>query len=95
MRAQIETREQAARTADEDLTRRGGLIADGAISAEELSHARDAVTTTRANVSAARLQLSQTVAHRRHNHRGSSAGIGRRRRHDSSHGDSKLPAVLS
>ncbi len=62
LRAQIEQREQAARTADEDLTRRGGLIADGAISAEELSHARDAVTTTRANVSAARQQLSQTVA---------------------------------
>lgn len=62
LRAQIEQREQAARTAGEDLTRRGGLIADGAISAEELSHARDAVTTTRANVSAARQQLSQTVA---------------------------------
>jgi membrane fusion protein, multidrug efflux system len=62
LRAQIEQREQAQRTADEDLQRRGGLIADGAISAEELSHARDAVTTTRANVSAARQALSQTVA---------------------------------
>jgi membrane fusion protein, multidrug efflux system len=62
LRAQIEQREQAERTADEDLQRRGGLIADGAISAEELSHARDAVTTTRANVSAARQALSQTVA---------------------------------
>jgi membrane fusion protein (multidrug efflux system) len=62
LRAQIEQREQAARTADEDLKRRGGLIADGAISAEELSHARDAVTTTRASVSAARQQLSQTIA---------------------------------
>jgi membrane fusion protein, multidrug efflux system len=62
LRAQIMQREQAARTADEDLKRRGGLIADGAISAEELSHARDAVTTTHANVSAARQQLSQTVA---------------------------------
>jgi membrane fusion protein (multidrug efflux system) len=62
LRAQIEQREQAARTADEDLKRRGGLIADGAISAEELSHARDAVTTTRANVAAARQQLGQTVA---------------------------------
>src|SRR5579859_2564202 len=45
LRAQIAQREQAARTADEDLSRRGGLIADGAISAEELSHARDTVTT--------------------------------------------------
>ncbi len=62
LHAQIEQREQAARTADDDLKRRGGLIADGAISAEELSHARDAVTTTRANVSAARQQLSQTIA---------------------------------
>jgi membrane fusion protein (multidrug efflux system) len=62
LRAQIAQREQAQRTADDDLQRRGGLIADGAISAEELSHARDAVTTTRANVSAAREQLSQTVA---------------------------------
>ena len=62
LRAQIEQREQAARTAGEDLKRRGGLVADGAISAEELSHARDAVTSTRANVAAARQQLSQTVA---------------------------------
>jgi membrane fusion protein, multidrug efflux system len=62
LRAQIEQREQAARTADEDLKRRGGLLDDGAISAEELSHARDAVTTTRANVAAAREALSQTVA---------------------------------
>jgi membrane fusion protein (multidrug efflux system) len=62
LRAQIDQREQAARTADDDLKRRGGLIADGAISAEELSHARDAVTTTRASVAAARQQLSQTVA---------------------------------
>jgi membrane fusion protein (multidrug efflux system) len=62
LRAQIDQREQAARTADDDLKRRGGLIADGAISAEELSHARDAVTTTRANVSAAKQALGQTVA---------------------------------
>jgi membrane fusion protein, multidrug efflux system len=62
LKAQIEQREQSARTADDDLKRRGGLISDGAISAEELSHARDAVTTTRANVAAAREQLSQTVA---------------------------------
>jgi membrane fusion protein (multidrug efflux system) len=62
LRAQIDQREQAARTADDDLKRRGGLLADGAISAEELSHARDAVTSTRANVAAARQQLSQTVA---------------------------------
>jgi membrane fusion protein (multidrug efflux system) len=62
LRAQIDQREQAERTADDDLKRRGGLIADGAISAEELSHARDAVTTTRANVAAARQELDQTIA---------------------------------
>ena len=62
LHAQIEQREQAERTADDDLKRRGGLLADGAISSEELSHARDAVTTTRANVAAARQQLSQTIA---------------------------------
>jgi membrane fusion protein (multidrug efflux system) len=62
LHAQIEQREQAERTADEDLKRRGGLLADGAISTEELSHARDAVTTTRANLAAAREQLSQTIA---------------------------------
>jgi membrane fusion protein, multidrug efflux system len=62
LHAQIEQREQVERTADDDLRRRGGLLADGAISVEELSHARDAVTTTRANLAAAREQLSQTIA---------------------------------
>jgi membrane fusion protein (multidrug efflux system) len=62
LRSQIDLREQALRTARADLARRGGLLADGAISAEELSHARDNVTATRANMSAARDQLSQTVA---------------------------------
>jgi membrane fusion protein, multidrug efflux system len=62
LHAQIEQREQAARTADDDLKRRSGLIEDGAISSEELSHARDAVTTTRANVAQARQQLDQTIA---------------------------------
>jgi membrane fusion protein (multidrug efflux system) len=62
LRAQIEQREQALRTADSDLKRRSDLLSDGAISGEELSHARDNVTSTRANVAAAREQLSQTVA---------------------------------
>src|SRR6202042_3720292 len=62
LQAQIDQREQSARTADDDLKRRGGLIADGAISAGELSHAHDAVTSSRANLAAAREQLSQTVA---------------------------------
>jgi membrane fusion protein, multidrug efflux system len=62
LHAQIDQREQAARTAEDDLKRRSGLIEDGAISSEELSHARDAVTTTRANVAQARQQLDQTIA---------------------------------
>jgi membrane fusion protein (multidrug efflux system) len=62
LKAQIDQREQSARTADDDLKRRGGLISDGAISAEELSHAHDAVTSSRANLAAAREQLGQTVA---------------------------------
>ena len=62
LRAQIDVRKQALRTADEDLKRRATLGDDGAISAEELSHARDNVTATRANVSSALEQLGQTVA---------------------------------
>jgi membrane fusion protein, multidrug efflux system len=62
LKEQIVEREQAARTAEGDLKRRSELISGGAISAEELSHARDAVTSTRAAVAAAHEQLSQTVA---------------------------------
>jgi membrane fusion protein, multidrug efflux system len=60
--AQIEQRESALRTAEEDLTRRKGLLDDGAISGEELAHARDNVTALRAALSAAREQLAQTTA---------------------------------
>jgi membrane fusion protein, multidrug efflux system len=62
LRAQIEQRESALRTAEEDLTRRQGLLDDGAISGEELAHARDNVTALRAALAAAREQLAQTVA---------------------------------
>jgi membrane fusion protein, multidrug efflux system len=60
--AQIEQRESALRTAESDLQRRQGLLDDGAISGEELSHARDNVTSMRAAVAAAREQLAQTIA---------------------------------
>jgi membrane fusion protein, multidrug efflux system len=60
--AQIEQRESALRTAESDLKRRQGLLDDGAISGEELSHARDNVTSMRAAVAAAREQLAQTLA---------------------------------
>jgi membrane fusion protein, multidrug efflux system len=62
LRAQIEQRESALATAESDLKRRQGLLDDGAISGEELSHARDNVISTRAAVAAAREQLAQTVA---------------------------------
>jgi membrane fusion protein (multidrug efflux system) len=62
LRAQIEQRESALRTAESDLQRRQGLLADGAISGEELSHAQDTVVAQRASVAAAREQLAQTFA---------------------------------
>jgi membrane fusion protein (multidrug efflux system) len=62
LRAQIDERESALRTAESDLARRQGLLDDGAISGEELAHARDNVTSLRASVAAAREQLAQTVA---------------------------------
>ena len=62
LRAQIDVRQQALRTADADFKRRASLTEDGAISLEELSHARDNVTSGRANVSSALDQLGQTVA---------------------------------
>ncbi len=62
LQAQIDVRRQALRTADSDLERRGGLASDGAISTEELSHARDNVTASRANVASALEQFGQTVA---------------------------------
>src|SRR5579872_3728206 len=62
LQAQIDQRESALATAESDLKRRQGLLDDGAISGEELSHARDNVVSLRAAVAAARQQLEQTVA---------------------------------
>jgi membrane fusion protein, multidrug efflux system len=62
LRAQIDQRESALSTDESDLQRRQGLLSDGAISGEELSHARDNVTSMRASVAAARELLSQTIA---------------------------------
>jgi membrane fusion protein (multidrug efflux system) len=62
LQAQIRQRESALRTAESDLQRRQGLLADGAISGEELSHAQDTVVAMRASVAAAREQLAQTFA---------------------------------
>ena len=65
LRAQIEQRESALRTAESDLQRRQGLLADGAISGEELSQPQDTVVAQRASVAAAREQLAQTFAQTR------------------------------
>jgi membrane fusion protein (multidrug efflux system) len=62
LRAQIEQRQQALRTAESDLKRRSDLLSDGAISGEELAHARDSVTTARAALAASRDLLGQTAA---------------------------------
>ena len=62
LRAQIEQRQQVLRTAESDLKRRSDLLSDGAISGEELAHARDAVTNARAGLAASRDQLGQTTA---------------------------------
>ena len=62
LRAQIDQREQTLRTAQSDLKRRSDLLSDGAISGEELAHARDNVTSTHAGLSAAREQFGQTAA---------------------------------
>lgn len=62
LRAQIAQRQSALATAEADLRRREGLLADGAISGEELSHARDNVTGLHAALTGARQQLEQTLA---------------------------------
>jgi membrane fusion protein (multidrug efflux system) len=62
LQAQIALREQSLRTAEADLRRRTSLEEDGAVSGEELSHARDNVTAMRANLASAHQQLGQTLA---------------------------------
>jgi len=62
LQAQIDQRQTALATVESDLKRRQGLLDDGAISGEELSHARDNVIGARAALSAAREQLAQTLA---------------------------------
>src|SRR5579871_1621321 len=62
LRAQIAQRESDLRRVEDDLSRRKGLLADGAVSGEELSHASDAVSAAQAAVTAAREQLNGTEA---------------------------------
>ena len=62
LRAQIVQRESDLSRAQSDLDRRQNLLADGAVSGEELSHARDAVAVGRAALDGARQQLNATEA---------------------------------
>jgi membrane fusion protein (multidrug efflux system) len=60
--AQIAQHEADLQRAQSDLARREKLTTDGAVSGEELSHARDAVTVAAAALDAARSQLGATDA---------------------------------
>ncbi len=62
LRAQIAQRAADLQRAQNDLARRQGLLADGAVSGEELAHARDAVSVAQAQLDAAREQLNATEA---------------------------------
>jgi len=60
--AQIAERETALRRAQDDYKRRADLTRDGAVSNEELAHAKDAIVQLQANLSAAREQLNANAA---------------------------------
>jgi membrane fusion protein (multidrug efflux system) len=62
LRAQIAERQTELGRAQDDYRRRAGLTADGAVSAEELAHAREAIAQLRASLAAAREQLNATRA---------------------------------
>ena len=61
-KADVAAREAAVKQAEADYKRRQGLAASGAISAEELAHARDALTTAQSALAAAQAQLATTSA---------------------------------
>ena len=61
-KADVAAREAVVQQAQADFRRRQGLAASGAISAEELAHARDALTTAQSALAAAQAQLATTDA---------------------------------
>ena len=63
LQAQIAQRQADLQRAQDDLDRRDGLLKDGAVSGEELAHARDAVSVAHAALDAAREQFNATEAH--------------------------------
>jgi membrane fusion protein (multidrug efflux system) len=62
LQAQIAQRQSDVKRAQDDVERREGLLSDGAVSGEELSHSRDALTAARAALDGARQQLNATEA---------------------------------
>jgi membrane fusion protein (multidrug efflux system) len=62
LQAQIAQHVADLKRAQDDLDRRQGLLADGAVSGEELSHSRDTLAVARAGLDAAREQLNATEA---------------------------------
>jgi len=60
--AEVAVRQAAADQARADYRRRQGLAASGAISAEELAHARDALTSAESALAATRAQLATATA---------------------------------
>ncbi|MDE2272374.1 MAG: EmrA/EmrK family multidrug efflux transporter periplasmic adaptor subunit [Xanthomonadaceae bacterium] len=61
-KADVAAREAVVKQARADYERRKGLAASGAISAEELAHARDALTTAESALAAAQAQLATSDA---------------------------------
>lgn len=62
LRAQISERQTDLKKAQSDYARRQALVADGAVSGEELAHAQDTIDQTRAALQAAQRQLDATLA---------------------------------
>jgi membrane fusion protein, multidrug efflux system len=60
--AELAARQVAVRQAREDVRRREGLVASGAVSREELAHARDVLAGAEAALSASQGQLSRSRA---------------------------------
>ncbi|HVU81217.1 MAG TPA: EmrA/EmrK family multidrug efflux transporter periplasmic adaptor subunit [Rhodanobacteraceae bacterium] len=61
-KADVAAREAVVKQAQADFQRRKGLAASGAISAEELAHARDALTTAESALTAAQAELATSSA---------------------------------
>ena len=61
LHAQINERQIELKRAQDDYRRRAGLVSDGAVSSEELSHMKDEVTQLEASLAATREQHNATI----------------------------------